>query len=243
MPEGARQLVLDLPVVPRLGAEDFLIGPSNAQAYAYLSAWPDWPAQLVHLEGPPGSGKSHLASIWAERAGGWIVAARDVRGGREADLLAGGALVLEDLDRGPHDEAALFHLVNGAREGGVFLLATSAVPIDRCGIGTPDLVSRLRLAPSLSLGPPDDALLRGVLVKLFHDRQLAVDASVVEYAAARIERSLASAVALVMALDREALSQGRRVTRPMAASILSDHEGATDIIEPSHGDDSHDGDC
>jgi hypothetical protein len=45
-----------------------------------------------------------------------------------------------------------------------------------------------------------------VLVKLFADRQLAVEAGVVEYVATRIERSLERAVATVAELDREALS-------------------------------------
>jgi chromosomal replication initiation ATPase DnaA len=59
-----------------------------------------------------------------------------------------------------------------------------------------------------------------VLVKLFVDRQLVVDASVVSFVAARIERSFEAAAAAVARLDREALSRGRRVTRPMAADIL-----------------------
>jgi chromosomal replication initiation ATPase DnaA len=78
----------------------------------------------------------------------------------------------------------------------------------------------LRAAPGASLGSPDEALLRAVIVKLFVDRQLVVDTSVVDYVALRIERSLARAGEIVAALDREALSRGRRVTRPIAAEVL-----------------------
>jgi chromosomal replication initiation ATPase DnaA len=72
----------------------------------------------------------------------------------------------------------------------------------------------------VSLDPPDDALLKAVLVKLFVDRQLVVDTSLVDYISLRIERSLARAAEVVAELDREALSRGRRITRPMAAGVL-----------------------
>ena len=72
----------------------------------------------------------------------------------------------------------------------------------------------------MALEAPDDALLKAVLVKLFVDRQLVVDTSVVDYIALRIERSLAKASELVALLDREALSRGRRVSRAIAAEIL-----------------------
>jgi chromosomal replication initiation ATPase DnaA len=128
--------------------------------------------------------------------------------------------VVEDADRGARDEAALFHLLNLSRERGAFVLLTSAAPVEAWGIQTRDLLSRLRLAPAVSLDPPDDALLKAVLVKLFVDRQLVVDTSVVEFLAVRMERSLARAAEVVMALDREALSRSRRITRPMAAEVI-----------------------
>lgn len=220
MSERPRQLVLDLPLEPRLGPEDFLVSPSNEDAYAHVERWPAWPDPVFHLRGPAGSGKSHLAAIWAARAGAVTVEARSVRGDRVPALAAAPGLVLEDLDHGPLDEPALFHLVNLARERVAPLLVTSAHTIDLCGIATPDLSSRLKLAPSIELGPPDDALLRAVLVKLLLDRQLVVDTGVVDYVANRIERSLARAAAIVGELDREALSLNRRITRPAAAAIL-----------------------
>ena len=64
--------------------------------------------------------------------------------------------------------------------------------------------------------------MRAVLVKLFVDRQLVVDLSVVEAIALRIDRSLARARAVVAELDRDALRRGRRITRPLAMSVLAD---------------------
>jgi chromosomal replication initiation ATPase DnaA len=220
MREPPKQLAFDLPLDPRYGREDFLVSPSNEQAYAMVERWPDWPDAILLLTGPRGSGKSHLASIWATAARAWTVDAFEVSTDKVPHLVSNGALVIEDLDRPDRDEAALFHLLNLARERQAFVLVTGAGPLDGWGLRTPDLLSRLRLAPSLSLEPPDDPLLKAVLVKLFVDRQLVVDTTVVDYIAVRIERSLARAAALVSALDREALSRGRRVSRPIAAEVL-----------------------
>jgi chromosomal replication initiation ATPase DnaA len=220
MRDAPRQLVLDLPVDPRFGREDFLVSRSNEDAFRLIERWPEWSDPLLHLQGPPGSGKSHLAAIWAAQAEAGIVAARMVRSDSVPDLALGKALVLEDVHDGPLDEPALFHLLNLSRERQQPLLFTSAHPLDPSRVATPDLLSRLRLSPSVALGYPDDELLRAVLVKLFGDRQLAVDANVVAYLATRIERSLAAAAQVVAALDQEALSRGRRITRAIAAELI-----------------------
>jgi chromosomal replication initiation ATPase DnaA len=223
-----RQLVLDLPVEPRFGPDDFLVSPSNEAAYALVERWPDWPSPLLHLHGPPGSGKSHLSAIWAHRAGATPVEARKITPEWVGAWPGAPALAIENLEGDGVDEKALFHLLNMARERHLTVLLTSATPLENCGIETPDLLSRLRLAPSVELGPPDDALLRAVLVKLFLDRQLVVDTAVIEYLAQRIERSLARAVDVVARIDREALSRGRRVTRPMAAALVGLGDGDED---------------
>lgn len=204
---------------PRFGEEDFLVGACNAEAYAMVEAWPDWPARMLVIAGPPASGKSHLAAIWAGRAkarqlDAQALAAVDVPG------LAAAAAVIEDVDRPGLDEAALFHLVNLAQERAAFLLLTTSKPPAELGLATPDLASRLRRAPVGAIAPPDDALIRALLVKLFVDRQLVVDTALVEYLAVRIERSYAAVRATVERLDRETLARRRRLTRQAAAEIL-----------------------
>lgn len=218
--EAPRQLAFDLPLDPRYGREDFFVSASNEAAYAMVERWPDWPDTVLRLEGPPGAGKSHLASIWATSAHAWTVHAADARPERVPHLVSAGALVVEGADRPERDEAALFHLLNLARERGVHVLITAAQPLERWGLVTADLLSRLRLAPLARLEPADEALLRAVLVKLFMDRQLIVDTGVIDVLVTRMERSLAAAGEAVAALDREALSRGRRITRALAAALV-----------------------
>jgi len=213
-----RQLALALEHTESFAREDFLGGPSNAAALKLIDLWPDWPHRAVMLTGPEGSGKSHLAAIWAQAAGARLTAARALTESLVPGALATGAVVVEDLADGAFDERALFHLLNLAREEAAFVLLTARTAPTRSAIR--DLGSRLKALPVVALAPPDDALLRAVLVKLFADRQLAVDESLIGYVAMRIERSFAAVRAVVARLDGEAMRQKRPLTRALAAELL-----------------------
>jgi chromosomal replication initiation ATPase DnaA len=189
-------------------------------ALALIDRWPDWPSQTFALIGPEGSGKSHLAAIWAGAAGARFLAARSLAAERLPAALATGALVVEDIVAGRFDERALFHLLNLAREDSAFVLLSARSAPAGWTIALADLASRLKALPVVALTAPDDALLRGVLVKLFADRQLAVDESLVGFLAKRIERSIAAARQVVAELDHEAMRQQRPLTRALAAEVL-----------------------
>jgi len=172
------------------------------------------------LRGPEGAGKSHLAAIWARAAGARLLSPRVLDSADVPVALATGALVVENLSPGQFDEAALFHLLNLAREQRSYVLITTRDAPSMWRIDLADLASRLRALPVVALAPPDDALLRAVIVKLFADRQLAVDESLVAYLATRIERSFKAARAAVAELDREALRLKRPVTRTLAGELF-----------------------
>lgn len=227
-----RQIPLELGFTPRFGADDFLTAASNAVAHTTLMLWPDWPDRVMVLVGPEGSGKSHLAQIWAETTkaatfAGDTLSSADLEKSGKANCL------IEAADQVGLGEATLFHILNLSRESGHFALLTAQSAPNMWGVRTPDLLSRLRLAPVLRIGAPDDALVRAVLVKLFADRQLVVDGTVVDYLALRMERSIGAARKLVAALDLTSLAKGGRITRATAAEVLTSLEQDE---TPRHGD-------
>src|SRR4030088_1387922 len=112
-----RQLAFALPHAESLTRDNFLEGPANAAGLALVDSWPDWPKPLMVLVGPEGSGKSHLAAIWAEQAGARSTTAHALTAAAVPGALATGALVIEDLRQSDFDERALFHLMNIARGG------------------------------------------------------------------------------------------------------------------------------
>ena len=215
-----RQLALALPHAESLTRDNFLEGPANAAGLTLVDSWPDWPNRIMLLVGPEGSGKSHLAAIWAEQAGARSISAHALTAASVPGALATGALVVDDLKSPDLDERALFHMMNLAREDAASVLITARVPPSALEIELRDLRSRLRAVPTVSMLPPDDALFRALIVKFCADRQLTVDESVVSYLASRIERSYAAARQAVELLDTEALRLGRPVTRTLAAELL-----------------------
>jgi chromosomal replication initiation ATPase DnaA len=213
-------LAFALPHAESLSRDNFLEGPANAEALALVERWPDWPNRIMLLVGPEGSGKSHLAAIWAEQAGARSTSAHALIAAAVPGALATGALVIEDLKPAEFDERAMFHLMNLAREDEASVLITARTAPSAFEIELRDLRSRLRAVPMVSLLPPDDQLFRALIVKFCADRQLAVDETVVSYLATRIERSFAAARQAVELLDTEALRLGRPVTRALAAELL-----------------------
>lgn len=215
----ARQLPLQLEHVPRLGTEDYLVGGFNEEAQRLVRSWPNWPSPCLLLVGPEGAGKTHLAAIWAAQSKAATLAGSALSEADLAGVQAGGALIVEDAETA--DEVLLFHLVNLVRERGAFLLITSRHGPAPSWPSLPDLASRLRAMPRAEIHPPDETVLRAVLVKLLDDRQLYVETSVLDYLARHLDRSLGAARAVVAELDREALARGGKVGRRLAAEVLA----------------------
>ena len=222
--ERVEQLPLDFPVETRFGADDFLPALANEAALALVRAWPDWPDRIVMLVGPAGSGKSHLAAIWAARAGARVLDPLSLPSPATLAAMTPGPMLIDDADR-VVDETALFHLLNFVIEHRLSLLMTRQRAPLPGEVALPDLLSRLRRAPAIEIGAPDEALVRAVLEKLCRDRQLSVDEPALAYATLRLERSLEAARAFVTALDRAAMAQGRAVTRALAAEVMARYGG------------------
>jgi len=220
----ARQRTLDLALPVAMAREDFFVAPANAAALALVEGWARWPEGKLLVVGPEGSGKTHLARLWAAESGGCVVAAPALAAAELAALATAGRVAVDDAGAVAGDggrERALLHLHNMLAEADGRLLLLDRRPARAWGIGLPDLASRIEAAALARLGPPDDRLLAAVLVKLFADRQLAVAAGLVPYLVARMERSLAAAGRLVAALDALALAECGPVSVALARRVLA----------------------
>ncbi len=195
-----RQMVLPLRWKAAQGQKDFYVSGANRDAVQFLDSWATWPIPAALLIGPTGSGKSHLAAIFARRAN---------------------ARLWDDADRALSEEE-LFHAWNAAMEERRPLLMTArSVPPD-WNLHLSDLKSRLAATPQVVIRPPDDALLAAVFHKQFRDRGIEVPADVARYVLARIERSFEGLSRAVNMLDSAALEQQRPLSVPLARDALFD---------------------
>jgi chromosomal replication initiation ATPase DnaA len=215
----AGQLTFDLGHRPALGREDFMVGPGNRDAVAWIDRWPDWSGPAAVIHGPAGCGKTHLASVWRARTNARTIATTDELDVALEQLSPDGCCVIEDGAVG--DGVALFHLFNRLAEAGGHMLLISAEPPARWQGKLPDLMSRLKSAPTIAIDAPDDAMFEAVLVKLFADRQVRVGPEIIAYLAPRMERSFDAARRVVRAADDASLTHGRAVTVPLIREILS----------------------
>jgi chromosomal replication initiation ATPase DnaA len=218
------QFTLPFDQRPSLSGADFLVSPCNRGAVAWIDRWPDWPSPVLALAGPPASGKTHLASVFAARTGAVWVDLRQLEATAPAELAANLSPLIIDDAHGVADsvtsEQALFHLINYLAGTTGRLLLVGILPPARWKVRLPDLSSRLSVLPVAEIHPPDDELMAALVVKLFADRQLQVGMDVVLFMVARMERSFEAARALVATIDARALESRRAVTVPLVREIL-----------------------
>lgn len=198
---------------------DFVVSGPNLDAFTRLEAWPGREGGAIALIGPPASGKSYLAALWAQRVGAHV----QQGAASTAESLAGSSpfVVSEDVDKG-FDAAALFHMINRGMRPGAGLLLTAQTAPSHWPTALPDLRSRLNAMPVLRLDEPDEAILEGMLQKAFRARRIRPPQELLSYLVLRLERSARAAEAAVEQLDREASAKNRPVSRALAIRLFGE---------------------
>ncbi len=221
-----KQIPFDLPARRAFGRDDFQVGESNRAAVGWIDSWPSWPAPVLVIQGNPASGKSHLAAVWREKTQATILKPESLTTMTAEEIFAkNNAFVLDGLDPWLGDHAAettLFHLYNMLKEAQKTMLITMRMAPCHADFVIPDLASRFRAAPAVSIEAPDDDLLGAVLRKHFSDRQLSIGDDVINYLLPRMERSFAAIRDLAEAADHAALSEKRGISVPLMRKVLTE---------------------
>ncbi len=221
---SVKQYPLPLPHQVAMGADDFMVTDSNREAAAWLDKWPEWPSHCMVIYGPSGSGKTHLSHVWQNQSKAYTATISELVVKGATTLCAmNKVLLLDNADKVTGDSAAeeaLFHLYNHLREIKGYMLLTAQLAPAQWDIRLPDLKSRLSSIPAVALAAPDDALLAGLLIKQFRDRQIDIGMDVVDYLIPRLSRTPEAIRSFVAAMDSESLAEKRGLTVALARKIL-----------------------
>jgi len=207
------QFALPMTLPPAYGAEQFICTPANQQTYDWLVRWPDWPSHALYLYAEHGSGKTHLAHLWQQKNAAVFLP-------YDSEILPTSACIIDGLQQWRNAER-LFHLLNHVLLQKIPTLITSTQAPDDLSITLPDVVSRLKALPLVTIAPPDDLLLQAILCKQLADRQLKISEEVLQYLLPRLPRSYASVAELVEKIDQASLAAGRTLTLPFIRQTLA----------------------
>lgn len=213
-----RQMALPFVEPEHFAAEDFVEAPSNAAARAALAVPADWVNGRLVLWGEAGSGKSHLAHLWAAETGATVLHASRLR----MPISPHGAPVLiEDIDIAA-DPLSLFATIERARSQNKNLLMTCRTPPARLTIEPADLASRLRASLTIRIEPAEPALLETLLLRLAAARQLVLPPALRQFLLTHLPRRAAVLREAVARVDRYALALGSAPSRRIAELLLAE---------------------
>jgi chromosomal replication initiation ATPase DnaA len=211
------QIPLDFELTPDYSPDAYLFGACNDEARLRLAKTEDWPNISLALVGPKGSGKTHLASIWAgQNDAVHLDGCEDIALHKNWE---GRYLWIDNAAQA--DEFILFALINLALTGKVkALLLSDRDKPSLWPVDIPDLKSRLNNLQFVSLQEVDDGLLSEIINKMFLDKGLRVNSNVVDYLLIHAERSVDALRLLIEHIDRYAAREKLNVTRALVAGFL-----------------------
>ncbi len=211
----SEQIPLDLAWRQSADAGDFIVAAPNVEAVAWIDKWPDWPAVGLLLLGNKAVGKTHLANVWKVRAEAQYVTTA------EALNQINGNAVLDNIDQwAKREQAALFHILNCAKENKFSLLLCATLPTDGWEVTLPDLLSRLKVLPIAKLGEPDDALLAALFTRALNSRGMVIKPDVLDYLFPRLPRDAAAIANFAQRLDAYALQSRKGLTLAIARAFM-----------------------
>ena len=227
----AQQLPLGISLRPGATFGAYFTGPNGLSVALLQRMAAGAGERQAWLAGGPGLGKTHLLQAACHAAGdqGLRPAYLPLAdAGLQPAMLEGlEALDLVCLDGvetvlgRPDWEAALFGLINAARDTGARLLFSGRRAPAHLETGLPDLPSRLAWGPVVQLLPLDDAQKREALIARAHELGLELPPAAADYLGRHFARDLAGQLARLEQLDRASLATGRRLTVPFIKQVLS----------------------
>ena len=213
------QLIFKFPSSKAYLRDDFYVSSSNKEAYDFIVSWPKWIRRTANIFGPPGSGKTHLSSIFKKKTSTLKIESNSLNDKIFFKFKTKEALIIENLNE-KISEKLLYSLWNVALQDNKYLLITSSKPINGYKFKLPDLKSRISSCLTIGINLPSDDLISVILAKNFSDKQIKVEKKHIDYIVKRIDRSYEKISQFILILDKYSLKKGTPFSLKLIKEVL-----------------------
>ncbi len=204
------QLLLNFNFNKSYKKDDFFVSESNFFAFNLLDTWPKWEKNVVNISGERYSGKTHLSEIFLKKSKGISFDSQKFQYDEVENLRYYENIILDNFDNNIN-ENSIFSLINFVDQNNKYLLINSIRPINEINFKLKDLVSRLKNCISAKIEKPDDALIKVLISKSLSDRQVTIDAKLIEYTCKRITRSYGKIFEFIYKIDEMSLKKKKSI--------------------------------
>ncbi|MDB9760347.1 DnaA/Hda family protein [Pelagibacteraceae bacterium] len=214
------QLIFKFPFKTNYFAEDFYVSKNNFNAYKLIESWPNWSSKFVNIFGPSGCGKTHLANILKKKLNSFFIKASELNNDSLSLLKLKDCLIIDEYQNNI-EEKLFYSILNQSHQSNQYIIINSLEPIKLFPIKLNDLKSRFDNFIDIGIDLPTDDLIKVILTKNFSDKQVKLEAKLLEYILKNIHRSYEDIFDLIDKVDSLSLSTGKSININLIKKVLN----------------------
>ena len=214
------QLTLKFPFKTNYFEEDFYVSKNNFDAYKLIESWPKWSSKYINIFGPSGCGKTHLANIFKKKINSFLIKASELSDSSLSLIKLNECLIIDDYQNNI-DETLFYTILNQIHQSNQYIIVNSLKPIKTLAVTLNDLKSRFDSFIDIGIYLPTDDLIRVILTKNFSDKQVEVEAKLLEYILKNTHRSYKDIFDLIDKVDSLSLSSGKSININLIKKALN----------------------
>ena len=214
------QLTFKFPFKTNYFEEDFYVSSNNFEAYKLIESWPKWSSRYINIFGPPGCGKTHLANIFKKKINSFFIKASELSNNSLSLIKLKECLIIDEYQNNI-EEKLFYSMLNQCHQSNQYIIVNSLKPIKTFVIELNDLKSRFDSFIDIGIDLPTDDLIRVILTKNFSDKQVKIEAKLLEYILKNIHRSYEDIFDLIDKVDTLSLSTGKPININLIKKVLN----------------------
>ena len=215
------QLIIQFDYDQNFKDDDFYVSKSNKHIFDYLNNWPKWEKNFLNIYGEKFSGKTHLINIFIKKFKGIKFDANLITDKDLMQIKVNENIILENFDENIN-ERLIYSLFNIIDLDNKFIIVTSRKSIVDIDLKLKDLKSRTKNFLLQKIGKPDDELMFALILKIFSDRQIAIDKKLIDFIIKRIDRSYSKIFDFIYKVDEHSLKKKKPIDFKIIKEVLGE---------------------